>query len=204
MNDMNFDYFLLSLQWPATACQHMSPCHIPAGTKYFTIHGLWPNRNHSRGPEHCEGAGSFDFNQIKSLLPELREYWTDYKEQEPSFWHHEWEAHGSCAVRDHPTLNTQKEYFAKTLDLKKKMNLIDALAQNSIVPGPKRYNLRHMESVLGKSFGGVPHIFCYGQHVSEIRFCYDKSLNIFDCGAPQRVENNGCGDEVSIPAIREL
>ncbi|KAG2387645.1 hypothetical protein C9374_001239 [Naegleria lovaniensis] len=51
-----FDYFLLSLQWPATACIGKKPneCSVPDFINDFTIHGLWPQfKNPATYPECC-------------------------------------------------------------------------------------------------------------------------------------------------------
>ncbi|KAK9087880.1 hypothetical protein Syun_030274 [Stephania yunnanensis] len=98
-----FDYFLLSLQWPGTVCRRTRHCcasngccrrsNAPAG---FTIHGLWSNYNDGTWPACCSGP-SFDIKEISPLLEGLQKYWPSLSCSSSStchskkglFWAHE-------------------------------------------------------------------------------------------------------------------
>ncbi|XP_076946245.1 ribonuclease 2-like [Bidens hawaiensis] len=109
--EREFDYFLLTLQWPATFCySHDIDCTCPQngcclGAKYppasgFTIHGLWPSYEDSSYPQCCtENAfdNAFNLTKISSILEDIKTYWTllacsttsSCHGKENMFWAHE-------------------------------------------------------------------------------------------------------------------
>ncbi|KAF2978221.1 hypothetical protein EK904_006786 [Melospiza melodia maxima] len=57
--------------WPVTVCKmNANDCHDPP--KYWTIHGLWPDR-----AEDCNRTWHFNVTEIKDLLSDMRHYWPD-------------------------------------------------------------------------------------------------------------------------------
>jgi ribonuclease T2 len=198
--DSSFDYFTLSLQWPGTICEHLKPCFVPKDTvNDFKIHGLWPDRNTSGYPSSCESsAGKFDFEQLKSILPDLHRYWPDFKPNtEPEFWAHEWNKHGTCASAL-PELSTQLKYFTETIKLVQSLNIMEHLAQHKIAPNDETISVLSIQEALKKELGAEPSISC-GENGSlkEMRFCVSKDLKIIEC---KHAGRNGCS-EVRMPLI---
>ncbi|KAJ8527156.1 hypothetical protein K7X08_029633 [Anisodus acutangulus] len=88
-----FDYFMLSLLWPGTACRHTTQCcssnaccrsNAPS---VFTIHGLWTDYNDGTWPACCSGS-QFDKKEISTLLKPLRKYWPSFSCEAASTCHH--------------------------------------------------------------------------------------------------------------------
>jgi ribonuclease T2 len=194
----NFDWFYLALSWPGSVCQSLSPCHIPASqTNNFTLHGLWPNNNDGTYPENCNSpAGKFDPKQINSILSDLNTYWTDFKQDQPNFWAHEWNKHGTCAS-SLPSLDTQLKYFTSSINLLKRLSITSALARNGIVPSTRKYNVADVNKALLKELGGAPWMQCSADGtIKEVRFCVNKQLQIFDCAT------KGSCHQVVFPPIK--
>ncbi|CAH9074179.1 unnamed protein product [Cuscuta epithymum] len=98
-----FDYFMLSLEWPGTECNHTKKCCSANGCCRsnaiigFTIHGLWAEYNGGKSwPSCCEGS-QFNETEISSLLDDLNKYWPSYRcgtsktchASKGPFWAHE-------------------------------------------------------------------------------------------------------------------
>ncbi|KAJ8440372.1 hypothetical protein Cgig2_012808 [Carnegiea gigantea] len=104
-----FDYFVLSLQWPGTYCRGTKWCCRKNGCcrgenapLQFTIHcncssdGLWPQYNYRGWPSCCTNS-QFDMKQISTLRDDLEKYWPSLSCGSPStcdghkgtFWGHE-------------------------------------------------------------------------------------------------------------------
>src|SRR6056297_941008 len=59
----------------------------------YTIHGLWPNYNHTSWPQFCNTTHKFNFSAVKSLLPQIDRWWQtckEYHHTEYLFLRHEW------------------------------------------------------------------------------------------------------------------
>ena len=75
-----FDYFLLSIQWPGSACFGKKPgeCSIPDFVNDFTIHGLWPQyKNPATYPECCFNI-PFDLNALNPIRDAMNNNWPSY------------------------------------------------------------------------------------------------------------------------------
>jgi ribonuclease T2 len=84
----NFDYYLFTLSWSPEYCHsHRDAVECGAGSHYgFIVHGLWPQFNNGRYPEHCssEEAPS-NPSSVSEIMPD------------PSLIRHEWTTHGTCS-----------------------------------------------------------------------------------------------------------
>lgn len=83
----------------------------------YSIHGFWPNYSDGTYPSFCKKV-DFDMEKLKPIMQDLIQFWESYNDvnkEEPTFWKHEWEKHGSCMFID----MSEYEYFKKTLDLYK-------------------------------------------------------------------------------------
>ena len=85
---------------------------IKESNNTFSIHGLWPQYTKNSYPTYCTNV-SFNINNLKPIMPELKKNWYSTQEKNEDFWQHEYEKHGSCVF----TPMTELEYFSKTLEL---------------------------------------------------------------------------------------
>uniref|UniRef100_K7F537 Ribonuclease T2 n=1 Tax=Pelodiscus sinensis TaxID=13735 RepID=K7F537_PELSI len=126
---------ILVHHWPVTVCKmNENDCKEPP--QYWTIHGLWPEK-----VEECNRTWHFNVNEIKDLLPDMRQYWPDILHSSlnrTQFWKHEWEKHGTCAATVE-SLNSQKKYFGKTLDLYQKLDLNSCVEYHTLEPAPTHW-----------------------------------------------------------------
>ena len=196
--NVDFNYLLLSLNWPGSACMSLKPCN-GVTPKYvnFTIHGLWPNSEGGRGPESC--GEKFDYNIVKSILPDLRFYWPDFKPDEPNFWKHEYEKHGNCAVQAGVVKN-QLDYFVQTINIVKRLPIMLVLQSAGIVPSSTvTYNREKILDTIERSgIAGRPFMTCdSNKYVRELRFCFNKQLQPIACTQ----KSGGCSDAVILKPV---
>lgn len=102
-----------------------------------------------------------------------------------SFWQHEWEKHGTCAL-SLSQVTDEKDYFTTTLNLRKEYDFGAILSKASIIPGDsKSYGLTAIEEAIKKALNVEPIISCYSkdnkQYIAEMQVCLDKKLDLIDC-----------------------
>ncbi|XP_014474868.1 PREDICTED: ribonuclease Oy [Dinoponera quadriceps] len=187
-----FDIVLFTQRWPLTACymwkesSKSHSCLLPKQNKW-TIHGIWPTQFHHTGPQFCNTSLSFDKNILAPIENELKEKWTDIqKGSKPySFWKHEWDKHGTCAVTIEK-LNSVFKYFQTGLKLLDTYNMIDVLKKANIEPGEK-YMINDLLRAVQKILKKRAQVICTKNkktgelYVNEIRICFDKTLQLVDC-----------------------
>ncbi|XP_072754756.1 ribonuclease Oy-like [Anoplolepis gracilipes] len=187
-----FDVVIFTQSWPLTACfvwkesSETHSCSLPKRDEW-TIHGIWPTRYNTKGPEFCNKSLPFNASVLAPLESELKENWTDiHKGSKPySFWKHEWNKHGTCAVTI-KALNNEYNYFQEGLKLLNTYNMIDVLAKANILPG-NSYTVDNMLTGIEKVLDKRGQIMCVkdkktgDSYVSEIRICFDKELQLTDC-----------------------
>ncbi|KAK1171626.1 ribonuclease T2-like isoform X1 [Acipenser oxyrinchus oxyrinchus] len=175
---------ILTHHWPKTLCtMEEVSCQTADKFNYWTIHGLWPDKGQS-----CNRSWHFNVNDIKDLLPEMENWWPDVLHPGTNeFWKHEWEKHGTCAAVAE-SLNSENKYFAKALDLYKKVDLDSILKKFNIVPSSKYYSLDNIRSVIGSFYKVKPKIQCVSpsqgeavQTLGQIEICFDKEYQLVDC-----------------------
>lgn len=154
-----FDVVLFTQRWPPTVCyvwkesSKSHSCSLPKQNKW-TIHGIWPTQFHNIGPEFCNKSLLFNASALAPIENELKENWIDIQNgSKPySFWKHEWDKHGTCAVTI-KDLDSEFKYFQTGLKLLNTYNMINMLAKTNILPG-KKYMiddfLRAVEKILDK------------------------------------------------------
>lgn len=77
----DFDVLIFTQRWPITGCvQWMNEgahneCTLPSQKDIWTIHGIWPTKYHSMGPEFCNRTTIFDIDTLKPLLAQLKQFW---------------------------------------------------------------------------------------------------------------------------------
>lgn len=136
-----FDVLIFTQRWPPTACfvwkenSESRSCVLPKREEW-TIHGIWPTKFRTIGPEYCNDSMPFDARTLAPLESELKENWIDIQNgsRPYTFWKHEWDKHGTCALTV-KALDNEYNYFLAGLNLLDEYNMIDVLAKASILPG---------------------------------------------------------------------
>lgn len=91
------DHISLAIQWPPGVC-YTSRRRCKSNIDHFTIHDAWPDYRNGSWPSTCCGQpfnGSLlgqHATQLQTVMPTL------YPGSSHSFWKHEWEKHGTCAL----------------------------------------------------------------------------------------------------------
>lgn len=189
----DWDILIFSQKWPSTACKawkHNKPthsCNFPSKKDSWTVHGVWPTKIGTRGPENCNGTWLFDPEKVKPIEDELEQSWTNIEKGTGLYdlWSHEWTKHGTCAAAIEP-LNSEVKYFGKGLELHKRYSMSDVLSEANINPSDtKPVIITQINEVLLSKFGKKPIIQCkyedHIQYIFELRVCFDKQLNLIDC-----------------------
>ncbi|XP_061480359.1 ribonuclease T2 isoform X2 [Rhineura floridana] len=172
-------------QWPVTVCKmNDHDCKDPI--LYWTIHGLWPDK-----AEDCNSTWHFDMSEIKDLMDDMNKYWPDViHPNHTRFWKHEWDKHGTCAA-SLESLNSQKKYFGKALDVYKKIDLNSYLLKIGIKPGNSSLQLAAIRDALTSIYNVTPKIQCLApeegqlQTLAQIKFCLTKEFTLRNCTEPK-------------------
>ncbi|XP_058010031.1 extracellular ribonuclease LE-like [Hevea brasiliensis] len=125
----DFDFFYFVQQWPGSYCDAKQSCCYQTTTKPvvdFGNHRLWPNYKDGNYLSNCDSGNLFNQNKISDLRSSMqnnRPTLACPRGNGVAFWLHEWDKHGTCfeSVLD------QHGYFKAALDLKKQVNLLQAL-----------------------------------------------------------------------------
>ncbi|ORX88734.1 RNase Sy [Basidiobolus meristosporus CBS 931.73] len=149
----------------------------------FTIHGLWPNTcSGGQGPSNgCDPSRAYsDIGEIiqnanSSLYDQMDTYWPSYKGNNPEFWEHEWEKHGTCVSTldpdcygsDYQEYEDMLDYFQSVLNLRAKYDLYAALASAGITPGGT-YTQTRMANAIKSRLGITPYFKCKSGTLNEI------------------------------------
>jgi len=187
-----FDVLIFTQRWPLTTCfvwkqkSDTNSCAFPKRSEW-TIHGIWPSKYHTLGPQFCNKSLAFNPNTLAPIESELKENWIDiYNGSDHySLWRHEWNKHGTCAVTV-KALNNEFNYFQTGLKLLDKYNMMDVLAKVNILPGNK-YMVQDIFKGIQQILGKRGQITCVidketrESYVNEIRICFDKTLQLVDC-----------------------
>ncbi|XP_052179721.1 ribonuclease 2-like [Diospyros lotus] len=216
-----FDYFLLSLQWPGTLCRRSlnccssnACCRGSNAPTEFTIHGLWTNYNDGTWPACCS-CSNFDIKEISTLVDTLEKYWPSLTcDSWPTcdggkglFWAHEWEKHGTCSF---PVIQGEYNYFLTTLNLYFKYNVTKVLNDAGYVPSnSERYPLGGIISTIQNAFHATPSLTCSDGAVEELRLCFYKDFKPRDCvitfsSQDDIPSSNNCPKYVRFPAFTPL
>jgi ribonuclease T2 len=182
-----YDYYVMSLSWSPTFCQtHRDEDEQCNHKGYgFVLHGLWPQYDKGRGPEHCPSTAEPDRKTVAEALAFM-----------PSrrLVNHEWQTHGTC------TGLGPDAYFA----------LADRAFASVRVPpqltAPARDVQMTADDVRGafrqanpKLRDDMMNLHCSKGELVEVRICLDKDLAPRSCGKRMRT---GCPVSASfrIPA----
>jgi ribonuclease T2 len=189
--------YLLVRQWTATFCESES-CLSGKVPEQMTIHGLWPSgRSYDdKQLSYCTNE-KFDISNLSDeTIKRANCAWiTSTSESNEGFWGYEFNKHGTCA----PTLTSQEEYFATTLDLNDKYDLNTAFANSGISFDDKndQPTVKELEQAMEKEFGiGGQVVKCRDDdNLFEIYMCFDvDTLKPFECDSSYW---NTCGSDSS-------
>ena len=169
-----FAYYMMVLSYAPDFCAQPSgnkdPRECGKGRRAgFVVHGLWPQGESTRGPEHCGPARPVSQAIIQ---PMLRYIPTE------SLIQHEWAAHGTCsglAVQD---------YFAAVRKARDSVSIPPELSEPS---GQLQLSSVELESKLASANPQFPgsafRTSCYADgELQEVRVCMNKDLSPRPCG----------------------
>lgn len=215
---INWDTLIFTQQWPITSCiSHMihkptSTCVLYPNMTTWTIHGIWPTKHGTIGPNFCNKSWIFDESQILPLEPYLIKYWGNIfgEKSRTSLWEHEWLKHGTCAA-ELASLNSEKKYFGKGLEWVTQYDFVAVLNKYNIYPSDiDTYRAADILDAIKDMLGVDPVIDCIydkktHQHIlSQIKLCFDQSLYIMDCdgitGFREHILGNCPAEGITYPA----
>ncbi|XP_024942394.1 ribonuclease Oy isoform X2 [Cephus cinctus] len=187
-----FDLLIFTQHWPQTVCYQWKEdteshdCSLPRDEEW-TIHGIWPTQYHKLAPQFCNHSLHFNASALAPLEDQLNVKWLDVEKGTArySFWKHEWQKHGTCAVVL-DSINTEVKYFQKGLDLLDKYDMKHVLGKKNIVPGDNHSVqdiLNAIETILGKrcQVECITNSKTKQSYLFEIRICFSKTFELIHC-----------------------
>ncbi|XP_043802312.1 ribonuclease Oy isoform X1 [Apis laboriosa] len=206
----DFDVLIFTQHWPQTVCftwkekSTSNTCSLPKEHDEWTIHGIWPSQYHKIGPQFCNKL-PFNSTALEPLKEELQEKWIDIEKGRTSysFWQHEWDKHGTCAVVL-KELNTENKYFAKGLELLSTYNMKNVLTKANIIPG-QTYNKTEILNAIEQQLNTRGILICQENkhtgesYIFEIRICFNKTLELSDCTEINEYPTNCKSERIIYP-----
>lgn len=227
-NDSDFDVLIFTQSWPNTVCSQWmdrnkaNKCAFPKVKESWTVHGVWPTKFHTKGPQFCDRTKPFDMNKLSSIESEMMEKWTNVEKNTPldQLWEHEWEKHGTCAAQKIPAMETELKYFQKGLDFLDAYSVTKLLNSSNIKPGiDASYKLEEIHAALEAKLKTNFAIICEKDKktrqnfLKEIRICFSKNLTLQSCKGvltndedPEDEINTNCkkGQKIVYPSTAYL
>jgi len=183
-----WDYFLFVQLWPGSWL-YQEKSSYKFTNNYFNVHGIWPQYNNGTWPQFCNSTENhFNVTVLDPIHANLTKYWTDFKDA-PDFWKHEFMKHMVCTE---DTFSDPYKFFWYGLALREKLDLFSLLSSNNIYPSNEHYyNINKISDLIKNKFGTNVVITCEKINIiTEIHFCMNKQLELFDC--PQNEYSEGC------------
>lgn len=168
-----FDYYLLSMSWAPDFCA------LPSGNKDprecgrgrnigFVVHGLWPQGEQGRGPEHCANGRPVADRIVQTML--------DYIPT-PSLIQHEWTNHGTC------TGLSAADYFEQ---VRKARDSVQIPGDFKSPQQPMNLSAPDIEAKFAAANPKFPkgafRTSCASSALEEVRVCFTKELSPRECG----------------------
>jgi ribonuclease T2 len=171
--DSTFAYYLLALSYAPDFCSEpqgvKDPRECGSGRNIgFVVHGLWPQGENARGPEHCENASPVSQSIVQVMLKYL---------PTESLIQHEWATHGTCSSL------SVSDYFAAVRKARDSVSVPKELDQ----PSQKlQLSPAQIEAKLAAANPGFPpaafRTSCYQDgELQEVRICFNKDLSPRPC-----------------------
>jgi len=145
----------------------------------------------------------FTYMQIEDLIRNMQENWPTLacpSSDGTHFWTHEWEKHGTCSE----SVLDQHSYFESALNLKKQVNLLQALTDGGIEPDGGFYSLNRIKQAIRKGTGFTPGIECNrdesgNSQLYQVYFCVHTSgTQLIGCPIYPRSK---CGNRIEFPVF---
>jgi len=198
-----WDLLIFTQHWPLTVCSQWeergtnNTCAFPDPQDLWTIHGIWPTKEGTKGPTNCNNTWHFNATLIEPIESELEKYWTNVEKntQLTSLWKHEWTKHGTCAAIL-PQLSNELKYFQQGLQWIQTYNMKKVLSTQNIIPNKQGYTVQQISNAVKSVLNKNPIIQCvidkYTKQslISEIRICFDKGLSLVDCDTVKYLEDD--------------
>lgn len=191
----DFDILKLTQTWPPAGCIYLEnndrKCNISSKVVSWIVHGLWPTKRGTEGPNFCNNTWTFNPSQVQTLRPTLDYNWPSITQDEKpeATWKHEWEKHGTCAAIL-PQLKNEFSYFNVTLGLHFHFDLSQILKEHGVEPlSSNTYQPQDLLTALKDGLGFYPSIYCVKEkgtdnfYMEEVEVCLDKTLTPVDCDA---------------------
>jgi ribonuclease I len=148
---------------------------------------LRPTKNGTLGPNYCNKV-TFYLDKVEDLVPQLISQWTNVKTDTSftSFWAHEYEKHGSCALELN-AMSSEHDFFSQTLKLHQELDFTTVLENAGLVPSTTtEYHKDDFERAFQTSLGVQPLLECLysqamGQVLYQISICLRKDFSIMPC-----------------------
>ncbi|XP_042491213.1 ribonuclease 1-like [Macadamia integrifolia] len=205
-SSQDFDFFYFVQQWPGSYCDTRRSCCYPTTGKPdadFGIHGLWPNYDDGSYPSNCDSSTRFVASEISDLTSSLQKYWPTLAcptSNGLKFWSHEWLKHGTCAE----SVFDQHGYFEAALNLKKQVNLLQALENAGIKPDGRFYSVEKIKEAIKEATGFTPGIECNvdssrNHQLYQVYLCVDTSgTNFIECPI---ASSSRCYGKIEFPSF---
>ena len=85
----SYDYFMLVMQYAPSLCTDGTfKCSVSPSWSFFTLHGLWPERNDGSYPQSCTNE-AFNASAIQPISAKMSKYWVSLNGPSTTFWEHE-------------------------------------------------------------------------------------------------------------------
>jgi len=162
-----FDYYVLALSYAPDFCAagngYKDPLECGRGRKLdFVVHGLWPEFERGRGPEHCGAARPVAARTVDAMLAYI---------PSRSLIQHEWKEHGVCADMG------SDEFFTQVRRARDAVRIPRDLAglRRQIELSPQQIEEQFQAANPGFPRGAF-HATCTGEALQEVRVCFTKNL----------------------------
>lgn len=170
----SFDYYILALSWAPDFCAlpnvPKDPAECGRGRKVnFVVHGLWPQSETGRGPEHCGTASPVSQDIVRVMLNYM---------PTASLIQHEWTNHGTC------TGLSAAEYFAAVRKARDAVKLPSEFVAPSTEMDLSPAGIDAKFAAANPAFPkGAFKASCKNGELQEARICFDKNVAPRACGA---------------------
>ncbi|KAJ9060928.1 hypothetical protein DSO57_1025788 [Entomophthora muscae] len=149
----------------------------------FTVHGFWPDRcDGTQAPRSgCDSSRHYHnlvdhLSSLNSTLVEqMQKNWPSYTGNNPSFWTHEWNKHGTCVSTLEPQCYSEykkyedaHDFFVIVMDLYRKYDYAASLKKAGIVPG-RSYRRDSIIKAIQDDTGLHVALTCRGRNLREVR-----------------------------------
>ncbi|KAF8387830.1 hypothetical protein HHK36_026491 [Tetracentron sinense] len=201
-DDLGFFFFVL--MWPGGFCKLSSEgcCDPKVGEPIsdFFARGLLPYSNNGTALTNCSKC-TFHLDEVSDMMGDLYSYWSDIScpsADSINLWKFTWETYGVCSGL------TQHDYFNKSLDILKEIDMLKRLEKYNIIPIEYHdYPVREIMEAIEAEFNVTATIECSSNSVADyqlykIYLCLDKDLTkLISCPVPAPEEIEYCPEYIA-------